>query len=110
MARDKFEVRFDKHGHMLIEDAELAHRIVYLLQNQGSITMRIDAAAPAQAALPNYLECLTIQPTPMPRPVPLNYRNCPMSMCECTLRVVDSRRWAEQWEGLRDEDREHGGR
>jgi len=109
MARDTFQIRFDKHGHIVVDEPELARRLVYLLVTEGKLTVELDVDPPhlePDAVLPNALRCLTPIPEPVPglRPVPRNFGDgCLMTMCECTVDIIDSRRFSRQFDGIRGE-------
>jgi hypothetical protein len=107
MARKTFPIHFDKHGQIVIDDPELARRIVYLLIHDRKLTLRLDVPRPApDAVLPNYTECL---PEPIPKPFPRNDpRFCPLAMCECELDLIDHTKFVSQWVALNPDVSAHG--
>jgi hypothetical protein len=105
MARDTYEVRFDKQGKMIVDDPELARRILYLLRHDLQIELRLRGLErlPAGEIEPLNWRC----PEPQPAPGPRNGTLCPNMMCMCgALRVVDEARFREQWDQLGQPPRE----
>lgn len=103
MARDTFEFRFDRRGNLVIEDAELARRLLYLLQRDGKLVVRLDTGLDVADTLPNPTQCLVPPPTPVNDWRIRNGSGCPNMMCDCgALQVVDQRPFDAQWNALRD--------
>jgi len=99
MARETYEVRFDRHGHLIIEDVELARKILYLLQNGLPLELRMRSLdeAPRAEVQPINWRC----PAPSPSPAPRNGSLCPNMMCDCgALRIVDEQKFQQQWSDL----------
>ena len=97
---DSYNVRFDKHGHMIIEDPELERRIRYLLRHERRLVMRLRGNRDS-VNTPGELVGYTPDPTTdvSPQPILLN-RRCPNSMCICGLQVVDEMIFTDDWKTL----------
>lgn len=115
MARDTFQIRFDKHGHIVVDEPELARRLVYLLATNGKLTVELDVDPrhlEASAVLPNSLRCLmldVVEPVPSRGPFPRNFGDgCLMTMCECLVDIRNKRKFAEQFEGIQGQQGTHG--
>lgn len=95
--RDSYEIRFDKHGNMIIEDPELERRILYLLKNDRQIVMRLRTdervGTPGE---PNYIPDPTTDTTWVK---PINLR-CPNAMCVCGLKVINELVFTSDWNTL----------
>jgi hypothetical protein len=103
LARDTFEFRFDRRGNIVIEDADLARRLLYLLRRDSKLVVRIDTGEYVADVLPNPPQCLVPPPTPVTDWRIRNGSGCPNMMCDCgALQLIDDRRFAEQWDALRD--------
>lgn len=100
MARDTFQIRFDKHGHVVVDDEELQRRLLYLLAHDGQLVLRLKETGTIQGS---ELPVLRICPGPTPDgPIP-RVSTCPNLMCVCgALKVVDAQVFDEQWVDLRD--------
>lgn len=86
MADKKFEIRFDRHGHILVEDAELEARLKWLLAHNGRLVIKLRQERGAIAEpMPRLLTC----PQPLYAcPQPANAL-CPNYICpEGILHVV----------------------
>ncbi len=94
---DKFEIRFDKLGNVIIDDPELQKRLKYVLELHGELVLRMKNLPPGfQVVLPQP------QPLPFPRPKPPNPADCPMVMCDpCgKIRLINDRAHDERWQGI----------
>lgn len=94
MPGEKHSIRFDDHGHILVEEPELARRILHLLRHDGELVVRMRLDEP-------------VSPVNRICPVPGNagpiVRNtiCPNVMCECgALKIVDEVVFEKQWSEL----------
>jgi hypothetical protein len=106
MPRDTFEISFDRHGHILVENAELARRLVYLLQHDRKLVMRLvgDQTDPDSNGLPNGVACLVPERVTIDERPILNGKLCPNSMCVCgALQIVLDDVFQQQFRGLGDE-------
>lgn len=85
MPRQTFEISFDRHGHILVEDAELARRILYLLRHDHKLVVHLvsDQPDPDSGGMPNLAPCLFPEEGTLgDRPI-RNGRLCPNVMCDC---------------------------
>ncbi len=94
MAREAFEIRFDRHGHIVIEDPELKRRIRCLLEHDHQIVLRMSGDEQStDAALPNNKPCLMTAPPIGDRPTARN-EGCPNDICDGGwLKVVNESRF-----------------
>lgn len=96
----RFEIRFDDHGHILVEDPELARRIGFLLRNDGHIVVRLvgDQEDPGSTNVPNFGACLVDGADPLgDRPI-RNGILCPNAMCVCGgLKLVRDGLFSDQY-------------
>lgn len=102
MARNTFEIRFDKHGHIVVEDDELVRRIAWLLKHDGGLVLRMRSDEPVpDGPLPNFAACYVPAPEPVPKPHPRNGILCPNSMCgDCgRLKIVRAAAFDDQFHG-----------
>lgn len=101
MARDAFEFRFDRRGNVVIEDPDLARRLLYLLQRDGKLVLRIDTGDLDELGLPNPTRCLVPPPTPVTDWRIRNGSGCPNMMCDCGgLQVVDQHTLVAHWKAI----------
>jgi len=102
LGKDTFEIRFDRRGHVVIEDAELQRRLLYLLQHDGELVLRLRSGErPNPVGFPEPTPPIP-KPEPMPIPQPRNGTWCPNMMCGCQpLKIVDDRLFEQQWDSLR---------
>jgi hypothetical protein len=99
MGDKAFEIRFDKHGNIIIDDPELQQRLKYVLELNGELVLRMkDLPRGYEVVLPEPI------PLPYPYPKPRNPADCPMVMCDpCgKIRLVNDRAHEERWEGIGD--------
>jgi hypothetical protein len=99
MGDKTFQIRFDKHGNIVIDDAELQQRLKFLLETNGELVLRMrNLPTTFQVVLPEPIP----YPQPIPRPKPPNSVDCPMTMCDpCgKLRLVNDRAHQREWDGI----------
>lgn len=95
--RDSFEIRFDSRGNMIIEDPELERRILYLLQHERQIVMRLRRGEQlTERDKEGYIPDPT---TDFGTIKPINLR-CPNAMCVCDLKVVNEVVFTSEWKAL----------
>lgn len=99
MAKDMFEIRFDKHGHIVLEDPELKRRIRALLDHDQQIVFRLVGDQPVDGEpMPNVQACFF--PKVGEAPPVRNGILCPNAVCfpRSALKVVNVARFEEMME------------
>ncbi|MBL8860806.1 MAG: hypothetical protein JNK02_02245 [Planctomycetes bacterium] len=106
MGKDEFKIRFDRHGHIVIDDPELERRILFLLEHDRQLVLRLNAEGvePPKTIVTNLRGC------PLPEPTPIhNPKGCPNTMCDFCgpdLKVVDNRAFTKGWDRLKMDHRQ----
>ncbi len=91
MAKETYEIRFDRHGHIVVEDPELKRRLRALLQHDHQVVFRLVGDQPApDGVMPNLTECLLRERIVIDRLPPRNGILCPNDVCDGGwLKVVN---------------------
>lgn len=91
MSKDKFHIRFDRHGHIVVEDEELKRRIRCLLEHDSQIVLRMAGGEQSmEAEIPNAKGCFIQELVIGERIVVRNFK-CPNEVCDGGwLKVVNA--------------------
>lgn len=101
MPSEKYTIRFDDHGNILVDDPEVARRLLYVLQHDGELVIRLREGTTGSTPIVLDLRA--------PPPIAKNML-CPNVMCECgALKIVDEAAFDRQWSALGERRNVRGG-